>query len=104
MRSKIDAVKRNKYFWISLCFILWLVFVDRNDLIDQYSDYKKVKALKETARYYKEQTELLKEQMNDLMASAASKEKFAREKYRMKRENEDLFVIVPESDNKVSDE
>lgn len=104
MRINFVAVKGNKYFWISIAFILWLIFVDRNDLIDQWNDYQKLKALKETAVYYKEQTNQLKEQMNELMEDAASKEKFAREKYRMKREDEDLFVIVPESDKKSNDE
>ncbi len=104
MKEKFIAVKRNKYFWISLVFILWLIFVDRNDLIDQWSDYQKLKSLKETAIYYKEQTTKLKAQMNELMADAASKEKFAREKYRMKREDEDLFVVVPESDKNAKDD
>ena len=104
MLNRFDAVKSNKYLWVSLAFILWLVFVDRNDLIDQWSDYKKVQSLKETERYYKKETQQLVEQMNELNASAASKEKFAREKYRMKKEDEDLFVIVPESDNLSPDE
>lgn len=104
MKDKFVAVRGNKYFWISLGFILWLIFVDRNDLIDQWNDYQKLKSLQETALYYKEQTGQLKEQMNELMADAASKEKFAREKYRMKREDEDLFVVVPESDKQASDE
>lgn len=104
MRINFVAVKGNKYFWITIMFILWLIFVDRNDLIDQWNDYQKLKALKETAVYYKEQTNQLKVQMNELMADAASKEKFAREKYRMKREDEDLFVIVPESEKNSKDE
>lgn len=104
MKHKFVAIKGNKYLWISFVFILWLVFVDRNDLIDQWSDYQKLNALKETAVYYEEQTKQLKEQMNELMADAASKEKFAREKYRMKKEDEDLFVVVTESDKDANNE
>ncbi|MBM3402848.1 MAG: septum formation initiator family protein [Bacteroidetes bacterium] len=87
---------RNKYFITALAFLSWMLFFDRNDLLSQYeyrSQLKKLQAEKEF--YLKESAKAIKD-LNELTTDKAKLEKFAREKYLMKKENEDVFVIITE--------
>lgn len=73
-----------------------MLFFDRNDLLSQYeyrSQLKKLQAEKEF--YLKESAKAIKD-LNELTTDKAKLEKFAREKYLMKKENEDVFVIITE--------
>ena len=52
--------------------------------------------LKITKRYYENQVASTRQELNELQSNAASIEKAAREKYLMKKDNEDLFVVAEE--------
>ncbi len=85
---------RNKYFLISTVFLVWLIFFDRNDLLSQYEYRQQLNKLKEEHQFYTAQTAQVQKELNELTSNKEKLEKFAREKYLMKKANEDIFVIV----------
>ena len=87
---------KNKYFLISAVFLVWLIFFDRNDLLSQYEYRQQLNKLKAEHEFYTKETADVQKQLNELTSNKEKLEKFAREKYLMKKVNEDIFVIVPE--------
>ena len=87
----------NKYFISVISIIVWVCFFDKNDLLSQYQLTKKLKQLRTEEKYYQGEIEKNKSDMNELRTNPASLEKFAREKYLMKKDNEEIFVIVKDS-------
>ena len=61
---------------------------------------KKLNKLKKEKQYYLEEIEKAEKKMDDLKNNKESLEKFAREEYLMKKENEDIFIFVDEKDKK----
>ena len=94
-RRLIDLFK-NKFFIITVAFIVWMLFFDKNDLVSQYEYHQQVNNLKQERDFYKSETEKVSKDLDELTSDPEKLEKFAREKYLMKKENEDVFVIVKE--------
>jgi len=88
---------KNKYFVTAFCCLVWLSFFDRNDFITQNSYRNKLHSLQKERDYYIEEIVKNKAEVNDLLTNPKNLEKYAREKYRMKRDNEDVYVIVQEA-------
>jgi cell division protein FtsB len=95
MKRLIDLVK-NKFFLVTVAFLVWMIFFDKNDLFSQYESHQQVSKLKQERDFYKLQTEKVSKDLDELTSDPEKLEKFAREKYLMKRDNEDVFVIVKE--------
>jgi cell division protein FtsB len=93
MQRLIDLFK-NKYFLVSLAFVVWMVFFDKNDLFSQYQYQQQVNKLKKELEFYKKETEKVRKELDELNSNPQKLEKFAREKYLMKKKNEDVFIIV----------
>jgi len=93
MKRLIDLFK-NKYFLVSLAFLVWMVFFDKNDLFSQYQYRQQVSKLKQEREFYQKETDKVKKDLDELTSNPKKLEKFAREKYLMKKDNEDVFVIV----------
>jgi cell division protein FtsB len=87
---------RNKFVLTTLIFGIWIVFFDQNNLIDRFSDIKKLNQLKREKIYYKNQIKEDQQRIFELTSDKEDLEKFAREKYLMKKDNEDVFVVVEE--------
>lgn len=84
----------NPYIIVTLAFIALLFFSDRNSLIDQYKLRKQYNKLKKEHQYYQEQIIDAKRQREELFTNEKNLEKFAREKYLMKRDDEDVYVFI----------
>jgi cell division protein FtsB len=93
MKRLIDLLK-NKFFLVTLAFMVWMIFFDRNDLFSQYEYHKQVNKLEAERDFYKTQTDQVNKELDELTSNPQQLEKFAREKYLMKKDNEDVFVIV----------
>ncbi len=93
-------VVKNKYFITAFSFIIWLSFFDRNDFITQYTYRSKLHELEKERDYYMKEIVRNKDEVSDLLTNPKNLERYAREKYRMKRDNEDVFVLVQESPEK----
>jgi cell division protein FtsB len=92
--QKALPVLKNKYVFTPLIFLVWLAFFDKNDFISEYAYRQQLKSLRQDQQYYLNEIKDNKEKLNELTGSPANLEKFAREKYFMKKDNEDIFVIV----------
>ena len=85
---------RNKYFVVSLAFLVWMVFFDKNDLFSQYQYHHQLGKLKQERDFFQKETAKVHHDLDELTTNKEKLEKFAREKYLMKKANEDVFVIV----------
>lgn len=85
---------RNKYVVTTLVLVVWLLFFDKNDFFSQMALHKQVKKLEAEKKYYSTEIRNNLEQQKELKTNKKTLEKFARENYLMKRDNEDIFVIV----------
>lgn len=85
---------RNKYFVVTLAFLVWMVFFDKNDLFSQYQYHNQLSKLKHERDFYQKETAKVDKDLDELTSNKEQLEKFAREKYLMKKPNEDVFVIV----------
>gem|GEM_PF-29399 len=96
--------KRNQfYFYTALGFLVWLTFFDRSNLISQFNLWMDLNKLEEQKGYYEEQLRLVKIEEKEIMGNAKSLEKFAREKYLMKKEGETVFVLVDKDGNLIEE-
>lgn len=87
---------RNKYFIASIAFLTWMLFFDRNDLMSQYEYRSQLNKLEAEKEFYTIESAKVVKDLNELSNNQNKLEKFAREKYLMKKENEDVFVIIEE--------
>ncbi len=85
---------KNKYLLSVLLILVWLVFFDKNDVFTQYELIQKCHKLNAEKDYYLKEIENNKKELDELRENSKTLETFAREKYLMKKENEDLFVFV----------
>ena len=95
MKRFISGFK-NKYILTVICLTVWVVFFDKNDLKTQIELRDQVKQLREERNYFSKEIKDITSDLQELNANPKTLEKFAREKYYMKRDNEDIFVIVEE--------
>ena len=93
----IIPVILNKYFISIVAVIVWVAFFDKDDLLSQYQLRQKLNQLRTERNYYQTEIEKSKNDMIELRTNPANLEKFAREKYQMKKDNEEIFVIVKDS-------
>ncbi len=84
---------KNKYIVTLLIFMLWVIFIDNYNIISQYKTYEHLKNLKETKEFYKKEIEKDSTQLYNLKNNTREKERFAREKFLMKKETEEIFII-----------
>ena len=94
--TQIPSWLTNKYLLASLAFIAWIVFFDRNDLITLLQRQQELNDLQTTKVDFANKIKLERKELNQLQTNPATLEKYAREKYYMKRDNEDLFIIPAE--------
>jgi len=93
--SPLLRVVRSFYFLTGMGFVVWMLVFDANDLGKQFDIYRKWQELRNEKQYYLDNIEVVRRERAELMSSPALLEKFAREKYLMKRPGEDVFVLVP---------
>ena len=93
MKRLLDLFK-NKFFLITVAFLVWMLFFDKNDLLSQYQYHHQVDKLKQERDFYQKETAKVSKDLSELTSDKEKLEKFAREKYLMKKDNEDVFVIV----------
>ncbi len=86
---------RNKYFLASAFFLTWMLFFDHNDLFTQAARTSELAGLNVSKRYYREQIEKTRKEVENIRINPSALEKIAREKYMMKKDQEEVFVIAP---------
>lgn len=90
--NKVFRFISNKYVLILLVFLVWMVFFDENSLLNHWELDQEIDKLEKSNEYYRE--EISKDRkVIDNLNDPDSLEKYAREEYKMKKENEEIFLI-----------
>jgi cell division protein DivIC len=85
---------RNFYLVTLTLFAFWMLLFDSNDVVTQVVNYSKLKRLGRERTYYLSKIAEVEQDRKELLDSPELLEKFAREKYLMKRPTEDLYLVV----------
>jgi hypothetical protein len=98
--SNVPPYLKNIYFITGVLFVFWMLFLDENNMMTQYRRHRELSALLVKRNFYAGQISQTDQQYHELTSNPATQEKFAREHYWMKRDNEDVFVITTKDNNK----
>ncbi len=91
--KKIPKPFKNRYVLFLTFFFAWMVFFDKHNVYTNLRLQKIVNQLEEDKNYYGKK---IKEAEEERLRQNVNREKFAREKYFMKKPNEDVFIYVEE--------
>ncbi len=91
--SKVFRFIRNKYFLVTTFFVVWILFIDTNNLLVWWEDYKEVQEQEQQKEYYKEAIKWTDERLKELSSNRDSLEKFAREQYLFHNPDEEIFIV-----------
>ena len=86
-------VRMHKYLITVAAFLVIIVFLDENSLIQRNKHRQEINALTAEIEKYRKQYEEDTETLKELMNNPQVLEKIAREKYKMKKPNEDIFIF-----------
>ncbi len=94
MLNRAPKIFRNFYFITGMFFIVWMLFIDSADLFGHVGLRSKLSELKAQKEFYQEKIKQVEAEREALLNDPELLERFAREKYYMKKPNEDVFVVV----------
>jgi len=101
--DKVPKTFRNKYVLTIVIFIIWIMLFDSNNLIARYKEMRALRKLRIDREYYVEKIENDKKKLHELKTDNQNLEKFAREQYRMKKPDEDLYIILtPQEERQIN--
>jgi cell division protein DivIC len=96
--THIPSFLKNRYLLTAAGFVIWILFFDSRDLItSHFHERSELLKLEESKKYYEQQIAVTKQELEQLKTNPAVLERYAREKFLMKKENEDLFRIREDS-------
>jgi cell division protein FtsB len=94
MLSRIPSFLKNRYLLTGAGFVIWILFFDSRDLItSHFRERSELLKLEESKKYYEQQIAVTKQELEQLKTNPAVLERYAREKFLMKKDKEDLFRI-----------
>lgn len=85
---------KNKFVIAFVAFVVWILFFDRNDLFTQWERKTELNKLETSKAYYQGEITSIKKELVELDSDPAVLEKIAREKFYLKKANEDVFIVV----------
>jgi cell division protein DivIC len=88
----------NKYVWVLLFFSTWMIFLDNYSYFDHRFLDIQVDELEDNKEYYQQEIKKDEDQIKQLK-NPEQIEKYAREKYYMKKDSEDIYIIEFEGDS-----
>jgi cell division protein FtsB len=95
--ATLKRIVLNRYFWVTGVAFFYMLFFDAFDLRSQWKMRDKIKFLEQQKAQYQKAIAELEADQKKLSSDPAELERLARERYLMKRNNEDLYIIVPDS-------
>lgn len=96
MLNRLLRYGRNFYVATGLVLVGWMTFFDANDLPTQVRNWWELRRLDGEAKFYQAKIKAVQIERQEVLGNDRLREKFAREKYLMKKPGEDVFVIVDE--------
>jgi cell division protein DivIC len=91
--GSLAAILKNKYLITGLAFIVWMLFFDSDDVTSQWKRINELKQLQQSEKDMSNQIADTKKELELLKTNPSTLERYARETYMMKRDNEDLFIV-----------
>jgi len=95
---KIWPWLKNKYVLTISLFAIWILFFDQNNMVDRLKMSGEIRQLEEDHQYYLKEIDKDSTRLHELTTDKDNLEKYAREQFLMKKENEDVFVVIEESE------
>ncbi len=92
--KKLPSIFRNKFFIAFLVVFAWLMFFDKNNFFQQWRMRSQLKEMQRDREYYLEQIKNDSTAIKKLKEDPDALERYARENYLMKKEGEDIFIIM----------
>ncbi len=93
LQNKLNTVIGNKYLLTVFLFLLWISFFDQDNWVERGRNQRELDGLYQEIEEYKQKIEEDKRLLQQIQ-DPAFLEKFAREEYFMKKENEDIFIVI----------
>src|SRR5690606_26424605 len=91
---RLFSLIRNKYLIAGVAFLIWMIFFDRYDFATQYNYLQEKSKLEKEKAFYGLENQKIEQAIKDAQYNPNEIQRIAREKYRMKKENEDIYVIT----------
>ncbi len=91
--KKIPSIILNKYVLAVSFLLVWMIFFDQKDFFSDMDRRAELKKLRQKKEYYTTEIAKAKQELADLQGNAAAIEKFGRERYMLKKDGEDVFII-----------
>ncbi|MGI9138962.1 MAG: FtsB family cell division protein [Sediminibacterium sp.] len=91
--KKITPFIANRYFVVAVGFFIWMLFFDQRDFFQQRERTAELKKVEAAKKYYQEEIDKTKQQLKNLQNNPASVEKYARERYLLRREGEEVYLF-----------
>lgn len=98
MQIQIPSIARKFYLIATVVFVVWMLFFDPNNVRSQYKKYKEVKEEEAKVLFYKENIKDLSQKSKYISEDIHELERYAREKFYMKKPSEDVFIVPLESE------
>jgi cell division protein DivIC len=98
--TRIPSWLKNKYLLTGVFFAIWMVFFDQKDVLSLFELRNKQNGLETSQTHLKQLINDASKEQFLLKTNVQGIEKYAREKYLMKKDNEDLFIVKPTPENK----
>lgn len=92
--ERFIAIAKNKFVIASIAFVAWMIFFDRYDLSTQYAFQQEKSKLEHEKEFYSAEVMTIEKSIKDVQYNQTEIQRIAREKYKMKKDNEDVFVIM----------
>ncbi|GGH12893.1 septum formation initiator family protein [Sphingobacterium alkalisoli] len=92
MERFLNLIK-NKFLLAVIAFIIWMCFFDRYDFATQYNYYQEKSKLEKEKEFYVSEIVQIEKSINDVQFNPSEIQRIAREKYKMKKDNEDVYVL-----------
>jgi cell division protein FtsB len=94
--ARVPRPFRNRYALAVVVLIGWILFFDQYDAWTTWKTYRELERKRDQQEWYRQEITQARERLHQLTSDKSLLEKFARERYLMKRDNEEIFVLVAE--------
>ena len=92
--KNIPGLLKNKYLLAGIFFLVWMLFFDPKDIGNEFSKWNKYRDLQSSEEHLVKKISETRDELKELKDNAQTIEKYAREKYLMKKDNEELFIVA----------
>ncbi|MBE8720702.1 septum formation initiator family protein [Sphingobacterium pedocola] len=93
MKRFLNLIK-NKFLLAVIAFVIWMCFFDRYDFAAQYNYYQEKAKLEKEKEFYVSEIAYIEKSIKDVQFNPSEIQRIAREKYKMKKDNEDVYVLT----------